>query len=250
MTSRTDDHSRRRTARIAGGLYLAFFATSVLSDLLGQLNFGDSTAIVAAAATHPLRFRLAFVLGLLSALSFLLAAWALHALLKGVDERLALSFLALNMVGVAVQCAATLFLAAAASLASGGGSLAAQPLEGRRALALLAAGAYRNGFVMAQLFYGAWLLPLGYLVFKSGFLPRALGLLLMLECPGILVWFFQCFLLPGREALAYPGWVIGFVAELSLTAWLLVRGVRSDGDLRGRSMCTSYTGPVGSHDLD
>jgi hypothetical protein len=226
LTSRAVDPSLRATARLAGALYLAFFVASILSDQLGKLTFGDAATIAGIATAHPERFRLAFVLGLLSTLLFLLAAWALHALLRGVDERGALLFLALNLGGVAVQCFSTLSLVATATLSSGAGALAGLPPEGLRALAVLSAGTYKSGFVMAQLFYGAWLLPLGYLVYASGFLPRALGLLLMLDGLGILTWFFQFFLFPGHEAIVYPCWVVGFVAELSLTVWLLVRGVR------------------------
>ena len=79
--------------------------------------------------------------------------------------------------------------------------------------------------MIAQVFYGAWLLPLGYLVFKSGFLPRILGILLMVDCVGILIWFFQFFLLPSYPAISYPSYAIGFIAELSLGLWLLIKGV-------------------------
>ena len=144
---------------------------------------------------------------------------------------MALLFLVLNLGGVAVQCLTTLSLAATSLLSSGAGSLAGLPPEGLRALAVLSADTYKSGFVMAQLFYGAWLLPLGYLVYASGFLPRALGLLLMLDCVGILAWFFQFFLFPGQEVIVYPCWAVGFVAEFSLTGWLLIRGVRPRGNI-------------------
>ena len=244
MTSRAVDHFLRATARKAGGLYLGYFVTSVLSDLLGNLTFGDAAAIVGVATAHPGRFRLAFVLGLLSALLFLLAAWALHSLLKGVDERLALLFLVLNLGGVAVQCLSTLSLAATSLLSSDAGSLAGLAPEGLRALAVLSADTYKSGFVMAQLFYGAWLLPLGYLVYASGFLPRALGLLLMLDCLGILIWFFQFFLFPGHEMIVYPCWVVGFVAEFSLTAWLLIRGARPSGDIPASALAKAAGEPA------
>ena len=58
---------------------------------------------------------------------------------------------------------------------------------------------YKNGYLIAQVFYGAWVLPLGYLVFKSGFLPRFLGILLMIDCFAILTWFIQFFLFPANQ---------------------------------------------------
>jgi hypothetical protein len=210
--------------------------TSVLSDLLGKLTFGDAATLVAVATAHPGQFRLALVLGLLSALLFLLAAWALQSMLKHVDERLALLFLLLNLGGVAVQCFATLSLVNTTLLTGGAGSLTGLPPEGLRTLALLSAETYKSGFVMAQLFYGAWLFPLGYLVYASGFLPRALGLLLMLDCVGILTWFFQFFLFADQKWILYPCWVVGFVAEFSFMAWLLIRGVQPFAAVRGPAL--------------
>jgi hypothetical protein len=69
-------------------------------------------------------------------------------------------------------------------------------------------------------------LPLGYLVFKSGFLPKNLGILLILDFFGELIWLFQFFLFPGDEVITYPGFVIGFIAEISLSLWLLIIGVK------------------------
>ena len=64
---------------------------------------------------------------------------------------------------------------------------------------------YTNGFMIAQIFYGTWLLPLGYLVFKSGFLPRILGILLIIDFLAVLIWFFQFFLFPGYEVITISG---------------------------------------------
>jgi hypothetical protein len=94
------------------------------------------------------------------------------------------------------------------------------------ALNLLFLNLHKSGFTIAQIFYGTWLLPLGYLVYKSGFLPKWLGILLMADCAGCLIWFFQFFLLPGYDIITYPGFAIGFLAEFSLSLWLLIKGVK------------------------
>ena len=93
-------------------------------------------------------------------------------------------------------------------------------------LALLSVSTYRIGFVTAQLFFSAWLFPLGWLVLRSGFLPRVLGWLLLLDGVAVLVWFLQVLLAPAHPAISNPAWAIGFIAELGLGLWLLVRGVR------------------------
>jgi hypothetical protein len=151
----------------------------------------------------------------------------LYTLLRPVDEPLALLLFVLNAVGVAVQCAS--YLPLLAVLAQGDSSLHVQGLTGSQldALALLSVTTYRVGFVAAQLFFSAWLFPLGWLVLRSGFLPRFLGWLLLLDGVAVLVWFLQVFLAPGYPAISYPTWVVGFVAELGLALWLLIKGARS-----------------------
>ena len=100
------------------------------------------------------------------------------------------------------------------------------PAAQRDGLPYLSIDVYKTGFVTAQLFFGAWLFPLGYLVYKSGFLPRFLGVLLVPDGIAILIWFHQALLLPDYPAIRYPGLVVSFVAELGLALWLLVKGVK------------------------
>jgi hypothetical protein len=71
-----------------------------------------------------------------------------------------------------------------------------------------------------------WLLPLGFLVFKSGFLPKILGILLIIDCFTLLISVLQHFLLPDWKIISYPAWGIGFIAECGLALWLLIKGVK------------------------
>ena len=59
--------------------------------------------------------------------------------------------------------------------------------------------------MVAQLFFGAWLLPLGYLLYKSGMVPRAIGILIVLDFLAVMIWFLQYFFLPDNRLLSYPG---------------------------------------------
>ena len=90
---------------------------------------------------------------------------------------------------------------------------------------MLSVTTHQTGFVMAQLFFSAWLFPLGWLVLRSGFLPRFLGWLLLLDGVAVLVWFLQALLAPGYPAISYPSWAVGFVAEVGFALWLVVKGV-------------------------
>jgi hypothetical protein len=215
-----------RVARITGGFYLGFILASVLADRLGHIGLGDADQVYQAIGTNAGSFRLGLVVALISAFLFLMAAWGLYVLLRPVNGQLALLFLLLNAVGVAVQCASMFPLISA--LLQGDASshmqtYSAAQLEG---LSYLSINVYKTGFVTAQLFFGTWLFPLGYLVYKSGYLPRFLGVLLILDGFAVLVWFLQALLLPAHQAITYPGLVVSFVAEVGLALWLVVKGVK------------------------
>jgi hypothetical protein len=215
---------RTAVARWAGGLYLAYILANVLASSLGHIGLSDSQTLRAAITGDEGMFRLGLVAAIGSALLFVLTAWALYALLRPVNEPLALLLLVLNVTGVAVQCASYLPLLAVLAQSDSVGLTAAQ-LE---ALSTLSVATYQTGFVMAQVFFSAWLFPLGWLVLRSGFLPRVLGWLLLLDGVAVLVWFLQAFLAPGYPAISYPSWVVGFVAEFSFALWLVVKGVPAE----------------------
>jgi Domain of unknown function (DUF4386) len=137
-----------------------------------------------------------------------------------------LLFLLLNLGGVAVECINVLNLYAALQFLSGANYLTAFQTGQLQAMAMSYLNLYTNGFLIAQIFFTAWLLPLGYLVYKSRFLPKFLGLLLILDFFGNMSWFLQGLLLPNYGILAYPGNVISFIAEISLTLWLLIMAVK------------------------
>jgi hypothetical protein len=135
-------------------------------------------------------------------------------------------FLLLNAVGVAIQGASLLSLVSAMLPGDAASHMQAYSAEQLEGLAYLSISVYKTGFVTAQLFFGTWLFPLGYLVYKSGFLPRFLGVLLLLDGIAVLIWFLQAFLLPDYPAIRYPGLAVSFLAEVGLALWLLVKGVK------------------------
>ena len=222
-------NSLNKTARMAGSLYLIYIVISIFADVLGRsklIIFGDAAATAKNIMASEWQFRIGFMGDLLSAVLFLLTAWALYVLLKPVSNNIALLFLLFNLGGVAMQCFSDLFLFASQLLLSGAGYLKVFQADQLQALAMLFLYLYKNGFMIAQIFYGAWLFPLGYLVFKSGFLPRILGLILMIHCVAWLMTFLQFFLFPGFTAITYVTYPLGFISEFGLTLWLLIMGVR------------------------
>jgi hypothetical protein len=215
-----------KVARITGGFYLAYILASVLASLLGHIGPGDAPPVYQAIVTNEGSFRLGLVIALISGFLFLMAAWGLYVLLRPVNKHLALLLLLLNAVGVAIQGASMLWLLSAllqGDAASHMQAYSAAQLEG---LAYLSITVYKMGWVTAQLFFGMWLFPLGYLVYKSKSLPRFLGVLLVLDGIGVMIWFLQALLLPDYRAISLPGVAVSFVAELGLALWLLVMGVK------------------------
>jgi hypothetical protein len=215
-----------KVARITGGFYVTYILASVLAQALGEIGFGNDQQVYQAIVTDLGSFRLGLVIALVSGFLFLATAWGLYVLLRPVNQALALLFLLLNAVGVAIQGASMLSLVAAMLLGDGAGYLQAYSAAQLEGLAYLSVNVYKLGWVTAQLFFCTWLFPLGYLVYRSGSLPRFLGVLLILDGFAVLIWFLQALLLPDYPAIHYPGLALSFIAEFGLAGWLLVRGVK------------------------
>jgi hypothetical protein len=226
--SQVPDQSPRKTARMAGLFYLIFTLTTALAAVVRSriIVSGDAAATANNIVSSQGLFRVGFVTELVSAVFFLLAAWALYVLLKPVNKNLALLFLLLNLSGVAVECINALNLFAALQFLGGANYLNVFQTGQLQAMAMSFLNSYTNGFMIAQIFFGTWLLPLGYLVYKSRFLPKFLGILLILDFFCWTSYFFQFFLFPDYGILVYPGSAFGFIAEISISLWLLIMAVK------------------------
>ncbi len=199
------------------------FADAVRSKLI---VFEDADKTASNIGSSEWLFRIGFISDIFSSILFLMAAWALYILLKPVNKNIALLFLLLNLGGVAVQSVNMINLFSATLILGGVEYLKVFQPGQPEALSLLFLNLHKNGFMIAQFFYAAWLFPLGYLVYKSGFLPKFLGILLMVECFGWLIRSLQFFLFPDFKTLSYLSFAIGFIGEFTLTLWLLVKGVK------------------------
>src|SRR4030043_651145 len=213
-------NSISKTARIAGFLYFMYIVTSIIANFFGPFVFVDAPATVNHIMAHESLFRIGFVISLFSYVFFLLAAWYLFVLLKPVNKNIALLFLLLNLGGFAILVFSHLNLFSSLLLLSGADYLKIFQPDQLQAQAMLFINLYKNGSVIAQIPYGVGLLPLGYLVFKSRFLPKILGYLLIADFFGQLIFVIQRFLLPGYDVISVPCSVVSFIAELSLTFWL------------------------------
>jgi hypothetical protein len=218
--------SPRVTARFAGGLYLTYIAATALATYLrSTLINGNVAATAQNIIANPWVLRLAFVTDVVSGVLFFLAAWALFVLLRPVNGNYAIAFLLLNLAGVVVQCANALNLFAALQVLTNSNYQMVFSASQIQAMAINDLNLYNNGFMIAQIFFGTWLFPLGYLVFTSRFLPRAIGALLLVDGFAVLFWFCQYFLLPSFPVLSDPALAVSFIAEFGLALWLVVKAV-------------------------
>lgn len=220
-------------ARVAGSLYLT---VAVLTIFAGVVNTrivepGNAAATTDSIGSSETLFRLGFVSELAGAAAFLATGMALYLLLKHVSQPAAAAMVVLVAVSVAIQSLNLLNQNAALMIATG--HYAFGPADSDQ-LAMLFADLQRDGYLIAQVYFGLWLLPLGYLVVKSDYFPNVLGVLLMSGCLGHLVDVFARFLAPDFGATISPfALTLAAVAELSFIGWLLARGapsVRTDRD--------------------
>jgi hypothetical protein len=220
--------SRRKLARLAGFLYLAYIVLFASATFIQHKPFvwDDPTAMARNIADSELMIRIQFMGTIVADLFFLSTAWALYVLLKPVGRNLALLFVLFNLTGVAVECVYTLIHFDALMLLGRSDYLHAFKPDQLQALSMFFLSLSGSGNMILTLFYGVWLFPLGYLVYKSGFLPRTLGVLLLLDGLSLMICFIQLCLFPGHEKLMYPLYPIMFIAEFGLAMWLIIKGVK------------------------
>jgi hypothetical protein len=214
---------------MAGLLYFIYIVITIPADVLARsplIVFGDAATTARNIMASEWRFLVGITGDLVSAIFFLLAAWALYMLLKPVNKDFALLFLLLNLGGVAVYSINLLNQFAAVLLLSGADYLKAFQTDQLQALAMFFLNLHKNGYWIAQIFFGAWLLPLGYLVYKSGFLPKILGIVMMIHFVGWTMTSLQFFLFPAFGSIIYLTGPLGFISEFGLTLWLLIKGVK------------------------
>lgn len=223
-------NSTSKIARTAGLLYLLYIVTSVVANMFGKFVFVEAPVTVDRIVTHAIQFRIGFVMNLFSTVLFLLAAWALYVLLKPVGKNLALLFLLLNLAGFAVWFSGSLCLFAGLLVVNGAEFAKAFQPGQVQALAVFFVNLYKSGSVVAQVPYGVWLFPLGYLVMRSGILPKILGVLLIADGVCQFVYVCQRLILPNLATIAYPCLVISFIAEVSLALWLSIKAVKRDDE--------------------
>jgi hypothetical protein len=185
---------------------------------------GDAAATAHNILTHETAFRLAFT-GDVIALLYIPYTLLLYSLFRPVNRGLAVLAASFSLVGTAVATLNALFALAPLVVLGGGGSLRALSVEQLQAVALLFLNLHAQGATLSLVLFGAYNLLTGYLIVRSTFLPRVLGVLLAFSGVCYLINCFATFLAPAFAAHLLPYILIPGAAELLLALWLLVVGV-------------------------
>jgi len=226
-------NSPKKTARIAGILYLLIIICAGFSEGYVRSSLivsGDAAATANNIVASEGLFRIGFVSDLIAFMSDLVVAILFYVLLKPVSKTLSLIAASLRLLAhPAIASINLLNHFAALLLLSGDNYLTAFQADQLHALSLFFLNMHHYGYLIAGAFFGLHLLVLGYLLFKSDLFPGILGVLLAIAAAGYLTESFGTFLLPQYEALF--AWIVAVTAgigELSLTLWLLIKGVRAN----------------------
>jgi Domain of unknown function (DUF4386) len=221
-------NSRKNIGRLTGLLYIGFGLISAFSLAYLPTVFyvpGNVAATAQNILAHEFLFRIGIAAGLIGAAGFLFVPFTLYGLLKTVDSKLATLMVTLFAVSVPISFLNELNHIAALKLASGTNLLSAFTRPELDALATVFLNLWGHGNLLAQIFWGLWLFPLALLILKSGFLPRIMGVLLIIAGFGYLVSSVGQLLLPNSaHIVSMISAATGAAGELPVSLWLLVNG--------------------------
>lgn len=224
-------YSLKKTARLAGLLYLILVITGVFSIMYVSsqiIVLGDTVTTAKNILAKEFLFRAGIISDLISNTIFVLLVLVLYRMFKQVNEHQAKLMVAL----VVVQIPA-LFIMESLNITSlmifKGEILQTFELNQRQDLAMLFLKINDYGTLTLEMFWGLWLLPFGILVYKSGFIPRIFGILILIAGIAYMQASFTSILFPSYSAfMSQPTLILVAIGEISITLWLLIKGVNKD----------------------
>ncbi len=222
--------SPKRLARIAGVLYLGVAITGGFAEGFVEPRMyvaGNAAATAGNVVANSGLVRMAVVAELLDYIFFIFLAMTLYILLKHVHKSVARAMLVFVALAAAIVSLNAVFLFEGLQVATDSSYEAAFGTAGSNALVLLLLDLQHYGLLIGQVYFGLWLVPLGYLAYRSGMFPKALGVVLIVAGVSYLVDLFVAFLGPDigdiRTVLLIP--VI--IGEVWMLGYLLVFGVKT-----------------------
>jgi len=230
-TEMTFNYSTKKQARITGSLYLVVVLTGIfsLAYVPNKLIVWDNPVLTFDNIVQAEQlFRLGIICSIICYVTYIFLSIAFYKLLKGINKSYATIMVLLVLISVPV------------ALINLQNKLSILPLIGQKEYLKILSGEqlrtkvmflldqYNYGIEIASIFWGLWLLPLGYLVYKSNILPKLLGILLMLGCFGYLINIFGDLLFKNYSDLGISTYISlpASIGEIGLCLWLLIVGAK------------------------
>jgi len=230
MTNRTVETSPRLRARMAGAFYLLTIVTGVFAELFvrGALVVRDDAAATATnILTHEPLYRLGLAADLVMLVCYVAVTLLFYDLFKPVSWRLSLLAAFFSLMGLAVLAVNSLNHLAPLVFLGGTQYLSAFETDQLQALALASLRLHARGYLISGVFFGIYMVLLGRLIFRSGLLPGILGALMAAGGLCFLTNSFVVFLSPALAARLPDIGMLGGIAELALSLWLMAAGVNA-----------------------
>lgn len=230
MTDLAIESSPRRWARVAGVFYLLTIAAGVFAEVFvrGELVTRDNPAATAAnILAHESLYRFGLAADLVMLASYIAVTLLFYFLFKPVGKSTSLLAAWFSMTGIAVLAANSVSHVVPLFFLDPAPYLGAFDQAQLQSLALLSLKVHARGYAIADVFFGVYCLLIGFLVFKSDFLPKTLGALMAIGGLGYLTDSFALFVLPTLAARLPDFSALAGIAELALSLWLVVMGVNA-----------------------
>jgi hypothetical protein len=229
MTDHSVETSPQIYARIGGALYLIIIGLGIFGEAFVRNRIivsGDPAATAANITSMESLWRFGIASEFLMLICTIALAMVYFFLLRPVSKELNLLSTFFRLVSISVQAVAVLSLATALFPVGNAASLKAFTPEQLSALTSLATKSHSYGYSLALLFIGCTFLIHGYLIFRSGYLPKVLGILIQVAGLGYLTNSFTLILYPAIANQVFLAIIVPvFVGETSLSLWLLLKGV-------------------------
>ncbi|MBA4384332.1 MAG: DUF4386 domain-containing protein [Anaerolinea sp.] len=221
--------SLKKIARSAGILYFIMDVFLIFGGIFVESKLyvpGNAEVTLNNILSNVMLFRLGFASILIGHTLILFLVLVLYNLFISVDKAQARLMVILVVAAVPVAFLNMINQYVPILLLSNAGYLSVFSAAQLQSLSMVFLEMYQHGNMIAEIFWGLWLIPLGILVYKSGFIPKVLGVLLFVGCVGHLISFISTFVFPGYSTILTPLSEIAMIGELPIFFWLLIKGAK------------------------
>jgi hypothetical protein len=227
-------NTNKKTARIAGLLFLMMVVFGMAAEIFFRQKIFSSSDITVTAnniLSNTFLYRAGILSDILMSLSYLFTALVLYKLLSSVNKSTAATMVIFAAAGSVLLLFNILIEIAPLYILNGNEFMSAFSSSQRHSLAMLFYNLYQHGYMIGQIFFSLWVLPLGILIYKSKFMPKILGILFIVETVFGLMSITVHFLMPNitiETIMMLPM----MVAEFSFMFYLLIRGINESKVLK------------------